>query len=769
MNHFLAHSLGPALIPYVIEPAARSLALAGVVWLALTALRVRDIGLRLAAWTVVLCAALLMPVLPRLMPQIPLLLPARHAAAAPAANLNESVRWEGPALQVDIASADSSSPSANAESTLPLAPPSSEVRTTKETHAAAATGATPSIPLGAQSQGSRLSLQKSDSRATEIATSSSPVPAKKNISWLTLAAAAYWLIAGTLLGRLALGYALRRRLENRAKPIEDARLAAILQEETRKIGLRRPPRIAESAALSVPAAMRVLRPLVLLPSGWENWSETELRAVFAHELSHIARCDVLTQALAKIHRAIFWFSPLGWWLDRTIVELAEQASDDAALRAGADRTGYAEVLLHFLRALKAGERRVRWEAVSMAQGTRSGRRLERILSGARLSARVGRKALATVAIALVPLVCLTAAVEPTFSAQTQTPPPPTLPAPPAPPASAMQPVVVPPVPAPPKAVAAPSSQAAPAPAPMPAPAGGVVAPVIPPAPAVPPTFAAMPFAPTTGPGQGEESETWYSNGDCSNGNAFAIVSGLKITMQCGSERDFEQVQKLRKKTGGDFIWFRKNGNAYIVRDPETVRRALAAFAPMQVLARQQAELGREQATLGAKQAALGMQQAESRLVLPNFDFSAEMREMDKELRAFDTSTEQKDLNRYRAAMRDAFKQLNSATTQEALAHAQEQIARAMQEMNSSTMQQAMAHLREQMAMMQARIGTIQANAGERQAELGRQQAALGEQQATLGRQQAALGRQQTKAARQAAEQIQRLLDNALAKGLAKKP
>ena len=54
MSHFLAHPLGPALIPYVIEPAARSLALAGAVWLVLTALRVRDIGLRLTAWTVVL-------------------------------------------------------------------------------------------------------------------------------------------------------------------------------------------------------------------------------------------------------------------------------------------------------------------------------------------------------------------------------------------------------------------------------------------------------------------------------------------------------------------------------------------------------------------------------------------------------------------------------------------------------------------------------------------------------------------------------------------
>ena len=767
MNHFLAHPLGPALIPYVIEPAARSLALAGAVWLALTALRVRDIGLRLAAWTVVLCAALVMPLLPRLMPQIPLLLPARSAAVAPAANFQGNVAWKSSALRVDFASPNSATSSASVRDALPATPLAPEAPAAKPRQAA--TAAAPAGRFVAASEAAAASALKSDSQNLESAAGSSPAPAGKGVSWLTLATAVYWLIAGTLVGRLALGYALRRRLEHRAKRIEDARLAAIFREETRKIGLGRVPRVAESAALSVPVAMRVVRPLVLLPPGWENWSEPELRAVFAHELSHIARRDVLTQALAKIHRAIFWFSPLGWWLDRTIVELAEQASDDAALRAGADRTGYAEVLLNFLRAIKTGQGRVRWEAVSMAQGTRSARRLERILSGARLSARVGRKSLATVAIAVVPLVFLTAGVEPTFSAQSQTPPPPALPAPPAPPASAMQAPVVASVPPPPNAVGAQNLPTAPAPAPMPAPASGVVAPVIAPAPAAPPALAGAPFPVMAGPGQSEESETWYSSSDCSNGNAFAIVSGNKITMQCGSDSDFGLVQKLHEKTKGDFIWFRKSGHTYIVSDPETVQRAMAAFAPIQALARQQAELGREQAALGAKQAALGMQQAESRLMLPHFDFSAEIREMDKQMRAFDTSAEQKDIDHYRAAMRDAFKQLDSAKTQEALAHAQEQIARAMQKMDSSTMQQAMAHLREQMAMMQARMGRIQADAGERQAELGRQQAALGERQAALGRKQAALGRQQTEAARQAIGQIQKLLNQALAKGLTKKP
>ena len=39
----------------------------------------------------------------------------------------------------------------------------------------------------------------------------------------------------------------------------------------------------------------------------------------------------LTQRLSLLHRAIFWFSPLAWCLDRRLADLAEQASDEAAL------------------------------------------------------------------------------------------------------------------------------------------------------------------------------------------------------------------------------------------------------------------------------------------------------------------------------------------------------------------------------------------------------------------------------------------------------
>ena len=101
------------------------------------------------------------------------------------------------------------------------------------------------------------------------------------------------------------------------------------------------PSAAESEFISVPVTMGALRSTILLPAAWREWDEAKLNAVVAHEVSHVARHDAFTQRLSLLHRAIFWFSPLAWWLDRHLANLAEQASDEAALSWGADRKHYA--------------------------------------------------------------------------------------------------------------------------------------------------------------------------------------------------------------------------------------------------------------------------------------------------------------------------------------------------------------------------------------------------------------------------------------------
>ena len=50
--------------------------------------------------------------------------------------------------------------------------------------------------------------------------------------------------------------------------------------------------------------------------------------------SHVRQRDFYLQLLAGLYAALFWFSPLGWWLKRKLSDLGEAISDRAGLEAG---------------------------------------------------------------------------------------------------------------------------------------------------------------------------------------------------------------------------------------------------------------------------------------------------------------------------------------------------------------------------------------------------------------------------------------------------
>ena len=52
----------------------------------------------------------------------------------------------------------------------------------------------------------------------------------------------------------------------------------------------------------------------------------------------------------------------------------------------------------------------------------------------------------------------------------------------------------------------------------------------------------------------------------------------------------------------------RDGKAYIIRDPATIKQAMDFFAPARELGRQQEALGKQQEALGAQQEALGAKQ-----------------------------------------------------------------------------------------------------------------------------------------------------------------
>lgn len=265
-----------------------------------------------------------------------------------------------------------------------------------------------------------------------------PAPSVRLTRWDWLSAI-YLLGTFTLLTRLAVGtlraHALMRRARDR-----DGRLT--------------------SPSCAAPITVGWLRPAVILPEGWRAWPQSQLHAVLAHEGEHVRRRDPLVQWLALLNRAVFWFHPLAWWLERRLSALAEEACDAAVLERGHDPYEYSAYLLELARSVGRSGMRVSVAGMAMP-GSSLPRRIRQILSRGP-APRLTRARALCLAIACVMVSALFAAA--TVDRQPSVPQPPLPPAPPAAPAPVEAPVPAPPVPpAPASAPVSPVPPAAPQP------------------------------------------------------------------------------------------------------------------------------------------------------------------------------------------------------------------------------------------------------------------------------------------------------------------
>ncbi len=189
---------------------------------------------------------------------------------------------------------------------------------------------------------------------------SEPAPPPSGWHWRDLLLVIYALGASTMLVRLAVGTFRAHRLNRRAS----------LQDD-----------ILTSAACSAPVTVGWFRPKAILPGCWREWPEAQLDAVLTHEREHARRRDPLFQWFALLNRAIFWFHPLAWWLERRIAVLAEEACDTAVLERGHQPQEYSKYLLDIARAVQLRGTRIDILGTAMSGSFLAGR-IRKILEGA---------------------------------------------------------------------------------------------------------------------------------------------------------------------------------------------------------------------------------------------------------------------------------------------------------------------------------------------------------------------------------------------------
>ena len=217
-----------------------------------------------------------------------------------------------------------------------------------------------------------------------------------------------WLFLGWLGGAvlafawIGVGYWVTRWLERSAHVVVSGPVHDLVAELAEELDLRHTVTLLQTDLHTMPRTWG-LRPRVLLPADAGDWSDKRLRTVLLHELAHVKRRDYLTQVLAHVAGALYWFNPLVWYASRRMRIERERACDDRVLNTGSKASDYAEHLLHIARSLKVNVV-ASVTSVPMARRSQLSDRLLAVLDGGRCRTMVsptGAAVVWTIAAAVV--------------------------------------------------------------------------------------------------------------------------------------------------------------------------------------------------------------------------------------------------------------------------------------------------------------------------------------------------------------------------------
>lgn len=509
---------------------------------------------------------------------------------------------------------------------------------------------------------------------------------------------ALWSLGAAVLAlRMAMGIAWVGRMRRTHADAVDPRWQAKLDRLGVLLGVRRavPLRIADD--LDSPVAAGWWRPLVLVPAALIARMPADLlEALLAHELAHIKRYDYLVNLAQSAVEALLFYHPVVWWLSKRIRAERERIADELAAQALGDPKRLA-LALQQLDLLRMDQIRDGFAQPHLAPAAHGGNLMSRIQH----LVRPDRHALSwKIALPILGLsaICLT------VFAQAQ-----------APSAKATA-----------SAAAKPAAMAAPASA---------------------PSAKAAPSAPVRTSGH-------IQVGGKGPREAYALVREGKDSMTVsGNVGDIREADKARRSIQGDFLWFRRGSESYVLQDPAMLARIEEAWKPSEAL--------------GARMEALGDQMSEHGKVMEGYGrrmeaLSAKQRTPDAEMER--TSAEMQALSEQQQALSEKMQRLSMEMARTDDDRQREALDGQMQTLNAQ-MRPLSDRMRALSERMNAHAARIQASQEPMEA-LSRQMQAASKPMEALSKQMESLGEQQEELSRKADGVVRTLIDDALSSGKA---
>jgi Zn-dependent protease with chaperone function len=167
------------------------------------------------------------------------------------------------------------------------------------------------------------------------------------VFWALYLFAAWAAIAGWSLLGVGRGLWHLHVLRNSCVPVDTTVLDARLQETLEHSRSTKAAVLCTSAMVQVPTAIGLVRPAVVIPE-WvmQELSPNELHQILLHELAHLRRYDDWTNLAQKVVKALFFFHPAVWWIEKQVSLEREMACDDAVVAETEGPRAYAECLAH---------------------------------------------------------------------------------------------------------------------------------------------------------------------------------------------------------------------------------------------------------------------------------------------------------------------------------------------------------------------------------------------------------------------------------------